>query len=298
MTKDLIISLWATNLSVPVSSIEDWISFVEKQVIAAKAEGADVFLMPEYAAEQWLHFAPAALKPTEQPAWMASQTPKALPFLQNLAKKHDLLLISGTFPAEHPAHTPPIANRAHLFFPDGKILTQNKLCLTPKEKNPEGWMLSTGKDVTIFDWRGFKMAVLICLDIELPALSAKIANENIDLVLVPSMTKKRAGYHRVFDCAKARAVELQAAIAVVGAIGGGRGRDPNISGASIFIPCEESLGHTGKLAEIPPSYQHDGAGPILTATLPLTAIRTLRQGTAEVWPGAWKAEHVCFAQIA
>jgi predicted amidohydrolase len=212
--------------------------------------------------------------------------------MKDLARQRQILLIPGTFPTPFEGRPSAIGNRAHIFFPDGRVLTQNKLCLTPREKSPSGWMMSAGDELAIFEWRGFKVAVMVCLDIELPALSAKIAQEKIDLILVPSMTKKLAGYHRVFDCAKARAIELQAAIAVTGAIGGGPGREPNIAGASIFLPCEEKLGHTGLLAQITPSYTAEGEGPLLTAEIPLSDIRTLRQGQAEVWPGAWAADHV------
>ena len=289
------ISLWAVNLSHPVASLEAWRDLVEQKIIAAKSEGADILLMPEYAAEQWLHFAGKMIEPTRQLAWMAGHVPAACGHLKELAQKHDILLCAGTFPSDFEGS---FANRAHIFFPDGRMIVQNKLCLTPKEKSPEGWMLRPGTELCIFEWRGCRICMLICLDIELPALSARIAQENTDLVLVPSMTKKLAGYHRVFDCAKARAVELQAAVAVVGAIGSGPGREPNISGASVFLPCEEKFGHTGVLAHIPPSYTAGGAGPLLTATLPVAEIRALRQGQAEVWPGAWTAGHVILSKSA
>lgn len=285
-------ALWAANLSFPVSSMEDWAGHVEKQIVSAKEKGAVLFLMPEYASEQWLHFASRVLLPTEQIAWMAAQTQEALPLLAGLAMKHDILLVSGTFPCPLPGAEPPFSNRAHVFFPDGRLFVQDKLCLTPKEKNPEGWQLSPGAEIRTFMWKGWKIAVFICLDIELPALSAKMAQEHIDLVLVPSMTKKLAGYHRVFDCAKARAVELQAAVGVCGAIANGPGREPNISGAAFYVPCEEQLGHTGTLAAVPPARESEGAGPLLIADLPLGVIRDLRTGGAEVWPGAWSASGV------
>lgn len=100
------------------------------------------------------------------------------------------------------------------------MLTQDKLCLTPFEKDPEDWNLSPGSELRIFKLNGYRIVVLICLDIEMPALSAKLASFDIDLILVPSMTLKPAGYHRVFGCAKARAVELLAAVAAVGVIAG------------------------------------------------------------------------------
>ena len=65
------ISLWAANISHPVASLEAWRDLVEQKIIAAKKEGADILLLPEYAAEQWLHFAGKIIEPTKQLAWMA-----------------------------------------------------------------------------------------------------------------------------------------------------------------------------------------------------------------------------------
>lgn len=240
MNETINVAVWSVNLSYPVASMQDWISLVDAQMTQAAQDDTSVFLMPEYAAEQWMHIEGRKIHPTNQIQWMADHVEEALPLLQQLSRKHGMVLISGSFPCHAPAQTSAFVNRAHIFFPDRDIITQEKLCLTPKEKNPDGWNLSCGSSVSIFDWKDCRIAAIICLDIELPALSARLARENIDLVLVPSMTKTLAGYHRVFDCAKARAVELQAAIAVCGAIGHAPARNPNISGCSFFCLAKKN----------------------------------------------------------
>ncbi len=213
--------------------------------------------------------------------------------MAGVAARHDLLLVAGTFPVKRADLAPPFQNRAHIFFPDGKMATQNKLCLTPVEKDPQNWNLSCGDTLNIFEWRGYRMAVVVCLDIELPALSARLAGQDIDMILVPSMTSKLAGYHRVFSCARARAVELLVAVAVVGCIAGAPECEQKISGASFFLPAEERFGHTGVLAGMEPSYTAEGAGPLLARDVPLDDIRAMRRGgTGEVWPGMWKAEGI------
>jgi predicted amidohydrolase len=110
-------------------------------------------------------------------------------------------------------------NRAHLFLPDGREIIQDKLCLTPAERDPAAWFLETGTEVTVVEWEGLRFATLICLDIELPALAARLAPLDLDLILVPSMTSKLSGFHRVFGCARARAIELMTTVCAVGAIG-------------------------------------------------------------------------------
>jgi predicted amidohydrolase len=286
------VALWAMNLAYSLSSLEDWIRLVDGQAAAAKAQGAEVLLMPEYSAAHWLHFIPESVKGPESLVQVAGYAAKASDLVSKIATQHKLLIVSGSFPVARPDLNPPFSNRAHIHFPDGKVIVQDKLCLTPVEKDQSDWNLSPGNALSVFEWQGYRIAVVICLDIELPALSARMAELDIDLILVPSMTWKLAGYHRVFSCAKARAVELLTAVAAVGAIAGAPNREQYIGGASFFLPCEEKFGHTGTLASIEPSYTADGAGPLLVKDLPLEDIRKLRQGGAEVWPGAWNADHV------
>lgn len=293
-------ALWATNLARPLNGIGAWIAQVEEKMEEAKAAGAELLVMPEYVSEQWLSFAPEGIAATEEIPWMAEQADAALEGLKGLAEKHGMALLAGTMPvkAENPKEgAPPYLNRAHLFLPDGRQSKQDKLCLVPSEKDPEGWNLSTGDEIEIVEWKGMKMATLICLDVEMPALSQRLATESLDLLLVPSMTSKLAGYGRVFGCAKARAVELQTAVLTCGVIGAAstnKPRETNVSGASVFVPCEEALGHRGIAGEeVPPQSEAEGAGPLLIAKdLPIRLIRELRAGAAEVWPGAWTADHV------
>src|SRR3546814_16722433 len=94
-----------------------------------------------------------------------------------------------------------VTNRAGLLLPDGRASGQDKLSLTPGEQDPESWNLVPGDALRIVEWEGLKLATLVCLDIEMPALSMKLAALNPDLLLVPSMTGKLSGHSRVFACA-------------------------------------------------------------------------------------------------
>jgi predicted amidohydrolase len=157
--------------------------------------------------------------------------------------------------------------------------------------------IAPGDTLHVVAWRGLRLAVVTCLDIELPALAAALGERMLDLVLVPSMTHRPAGYHRVFGCAKARAVELQAIVAAVGVIGTLPDGTSHHSGAAVFLPCEEALGHTGVLAALGPLGDplpgEDPWGPMLIARdLPVATVRALRAGAAEVWPGAWRADGI------
>jgi predicted amidohydrolase len=299
----LTVALWAVNLARPLNGIGAWAAAVEAQMAKAKEAGADMLVMPEYMSEQWLSFAPEGIGATEEIPWMAEQAAAALAAIAELPAKYDMALLAGTMPVAADPPPPggsPYVNRAYLLLPDGRTIRQDKLCLTPAEKDPEGWHLGTGDRLEIVEWKGLKLATLICLDVEMPALASLLAPERPDLLLVPSMTSKMSGYSRVFGCAKARAIELQSAVAAVGVIGAAstnKPRETNVSGCSLFLPCEESLGYVGLHDQIPPVDACEDEGPMLIARdVPLAEIRRLREGAAEVWPGAWSAEHVTLSR--
>lgn len=295
------VALWAVNMARTTTGLEDWTDSVERQAAVAARAGADVLMLPEYVSEQWLQYAPSALAPQDEVEFMARQGAMALPRLADCARRHGIALLAGSFPVAAPGQDPsgpPHVNRAHLLLPDGRTVVHDKLALTPSEIDPRAWNLNTGSRVATVEWQGLRLAVLICLDIELPALSAALARHapDIDLLLVPSMTERRAGYHRVFDCAKARAVELQTAVCVVGCIGSiPPGLRPNFSGAAVYLPCEDAFGGDGRFAQVEGTDHAIGDGPLLVARdIPVGALRRMRSGEAAVWPGPWSANHVVF----
>ena len=290
----LTIALWAANLEPPLNGVIAWAAGLEAKMREAKADGARFLVTPEYHCQQWLSFAPEGIRPDQEIAWLASQAPAALEVVRPLARRYGLSLLAGTMPV--PNGSGGFLNRAHLFLPDGREIVQDKLCLTPAERDPAAWCLQTGREVAVIEWEGLRFATLICLDIELPALAARLAPLDLDLILVPSMTAKLSGFHRVFGCARARAIELMTTVCAVGAIGVPARlvrRESNTSAAAAFLPCEETLGSTGVPAALSPTQRTAGAGPMLIASdLPIGLVRALRHGQAEVWPGAWQADAV------
>lgn len=296
-TETLKIALWSINFRRKLSNLGDWLAIVEQQIANAKAGGAELLILPEYASEHWMAFAPTDLPVTEEIPWMATKSAGVLAVLRALAVEQNIAILAGTIPVSGDAGQ--YHNRAHFFTSEGAVIVQDKLSLTPNEQDENAWLLEPGTELNVFTWRGLNMAILTCLDIEMPALSILLAPHDIDLILVPSMTTRFAGYHRVFGCAKARAIELQAAIAVVGPIGnvmqGDVVRGDNTSASALYLPCEECLGHNGVAESVEVSQGHDPTDLIdelLFATVPCQQVRDLRQGLAEVWPGGWSAEHI------
>lgn len=293
MKKDtLSIAHWALNLSHPVRSVEEWCQRVEKVMNMAARKGCDIVILPEYASEHWMNLAPPGIVPVRELAWQAARAQEVIPRLQAAARKTGVAIVAGSMPWPAPRKKGRFVNRSWMLFPDRKAVHHDKLVLIPSEMDPRGWDVEKGRTVRVFRWRGFSMAILVCLDIEMPALSHLIADKDIDLVLVPSFTEKQSGYYRVFNCARARAVELMTAISVVGCIGGtirgGARRTQCWSGAAVYVPSEQALGHSGIFRDMPLHGADKGMGRILWAKdIPVGKIRDIRQNGPEAWPGPW-----------
>lgn len=289
---DYPIALWSFNLGRAPGSVEAFAAQIEDGMRRAAEAGAKLLMLPEYLNECCLAFKPDGLQPDQEMSFLADVGAELVPHLADLPARHGVSLLAGSMPVKTGAG---ITNTAILLTADGREIRQDKLCLTPFEQSADTWHLTPGTDLKVFELDGLRMAILICLDVEMPALSSLLAKRDLDLLLVPSMTEMLSGYHRVFGCARARAVELMCAVAVCGVVGTSRGttqNESNVSGAALYLPCEEQFGFTGVAADIPATDGRNGEEPFLIASVPTRQIRELKSGKAEVWPGAWSADHV------
>jgi len=304
---DLTIALWATNLSHPVPDRAAWLALVEGQIKDAKRQGARLLVMPEYVSAHWLHWAERKMSGAALMNWMAAEGRALLPELELMAVRYKIGIVAGSMPVAVAAERDlGNVNRAWILLPgnatgaaDGlRRLHHDKLVPTPAERDTGDWPIRLGSRVAPFEYQGVRIALLICLDVEMPAVAAKLQGETLDLLIVPSMTSQLSGYHRVFDCAKARAVELFCAVGAVGAVGAApRGQGGNCSGASMFLPCEMHLGGNGRAGEIAPQATAEGPGPMLVTAVPVAALRRARRH-AEAWPGPFDATHVAVGESA
>lgn len=295
------IDLWAANLEVRSTALGPWLARLEQRLAAAAARGAHMLVLPEFACAEWLNFAPADLAPERQLAWLADVADEAMPALRDLAARYGVSLLPGTIP--HRMGTaddgaPLHANRAWLITPDGTLRHQDKLSLTPIEEAGASGRTVAGDRINVIEWQGLRLAIVICLDAEFTALWARLAQLDLDLVLVPAKTDMITGYNRVMGCARARAIELQVPVCAVGAVGEPLGHphtDTGVGGAGAYLPCDVSLSLDGVFAALPPQPAVAGTDPVLAVqNLPVAACRRIRQGgaEAEICPAAWSAEHV------
>jgi predicted amidohydrolase len=127
---------------------------------------------------------------------------------------YGLTIIAGS----HPVFAgPKLLNIAHVCLPDGSIVAQPKLHITPNER--KWWGISGGHTLGVVETPKAKIGVLICYDVEFPEAVRHLADEGAEILFVPFCTDNRQGYLRVRYCAQARAIENQIYVALAGNVG-------------------------------------------------------------------------------
>lgn len=287
------LALWSPTLNERASSLDDWLGRVEARLADAARAQAALLIGPELGALAWLAFAPE-MPVADEPAWLARQAERALPVLRELSHRHGVALVPGSMPYGRDGA---ITNRAFLITPGGGLCHHDKLELTPSERTVGHWALDRGSDVRVCEWNGLRIVTLICLDVQLTRVASRLAGHDVDLLVVPTATTDLAGYHRVFDCAKARAIELQCAVAVVGLTGHCRS-EHYVGGAAVYLPCEPSLGESGVIVSAGPFSSEDSRDSFLIVPdVPFQECRRIRNGDAEAraQPARWTGRHLRFA---
>lgn len=294
------IDLWPANLRVAPMSLADWLAAIEARCADAAARGVKILVMPEYCCAQWLSFAPLDCAETEHLSYLASLVPDALAGIGRLAAHYDIAILPGTMPVQvsDAGGLPVFVNRAFFLTPEGAVHYQDKLSLTPAETDGSSGLSVPAGVLRLVSWRGLRIAMAICLDSEFTDIWPLIGKANVDLVLIPAKTEMITGFHRVFGCARARAIELQSVVCVVGAVGAPLtplDHDKGVGGAAVYLPCDQSVSLDGIWAAIGPQTAASAADLALQAiAVPVGVVRGLRQNRAEAEcrPASWSAEHI------
>ncbi|MBX9683749.1 MAG: nitrilase, partial [Hyphomicrobium sp.] len=162
-------------------------------------------------------------------------------------------------------------NAAQLVTPDGLIGEQEKLIMTPFERD---WGISAGGPVRVFETAVATIGIAICYDSEFPLLVRAMAEAGAEVILVPSCTERVSGYHRVRTGSRARALENTIATVqspTVGDAPWSPAIDYNSGAAGIYVPSEYGVSDTGIIAEGALNAAH-----WVTATIDLARLRTIR----------------------
>lgn len=217
---------------------------IVERVCCSWDSGADLVLLPEFT---WMGLEPLIARHEKEPLQTIATVfwNQLFPAIQEQLSRAQKAVVLGTVPAITNSGT--IRNRAPIFA-NGRFFYQEKLHLTPWEESFE-----PGDSLKIWTFGSFRIAVIICLDIEIPELSARLRKADVDLVLCPSATETILGVERVNRCASARAVELGCYVGVSHLTGKADSAliDFSLGRAALYSPSQSAFGNTIRCAETP-----------------------------------------------
>ena len=227
------------------SSVEEKLA---KWVEAAVAQGADLLVFPEYAGcEAALVGAPNDCAPADWPARMADRAEDWLALHCDLAAQRGVYIVAGSI-CVRSGDT--FVNRSYFIGPSGDAEWQDKLILTPYER--DDMQISGGDIIRLFDTKHGRVGILICYDSEFPIWSRTMCEQGADMILVPSATDFPAGQTRVRQSCRARAIENQCLIVqspVLGPVPDCDILDQGTGRAAIFCPPDHGLPSNGIIAQ-------------------------------------------------
>ncbi|WP_019123463.1 carbon-nitrogen hydrolase family protein [Brevibacillus massiliensis] len=221
----------------PISSFEQFAEQAESHVQIGADFGAKFLLFPELFTTQLLSIAPDR-DPLRAIRSLDAYTEAYIVLFTRLAKEHNLYIIAGTHVGSLETK-PGLYNAAYLFAPDGSRQVQEKVHLTPTEKND--WKLDAGDAFRVFETEYGKIAIVICYDIEFPEAVSTVVQKGAELLFCPSCTDDEQGFYRVRFTSHARTIEHQVSVAVTGTVGylpNVRYMESNVGQAAILVPCD------------------------------------------------------------
>ncbi len=258
----------------PIDAPESFAAWADKAarwVAQGAGGGAQLLVFPEYGALEIAALGgrevSADLRATL--AFVADRAEAVGAVWRGLAARHAVHILAPSGPERCGGG---FVNSARLYGPGGGVGIQDKLIVTPFERD---WGMSAGSVQRVFDTALGRIGIAICYDSEFPLLVRGLAEAGAEVVLIPSCTEHRSGFHRVRLSAMARALEGQIATVMSPTVGNARWSpavDRNSGAAGVFVPPDVALSMNGVLAE----GRLEEAGWI-SARIDLAGLRRLRE---------------------
>lgn len=259
-----------------IGGFEEFRRQVVHYVRNAAEYGAQFLLFPEFITTPLLSAGgdEAAGDPIEK---LPEYTEAYTSLFSGLAKDFGLYIIGGTHVTRKDGQ---LRNTAFLFGPDGSVHTQDKLHITPTEK--EEWKVKEGDGVRVFDTPFGTIGVLTCYDIEFPEIVRMVRAKGADVIFCPSCTDDRHGFYRVRYCCHARAVENQIYVVTTGTVGSLQRVDfmrANYGQAAVITPNDIPFPPRGIMSE-----GEINEDMLITADLDLSLLDDVRRsGSVTTW---------------
>lgn len=234
----------------PTKNVEELIQQVEYFVDALSDYQCDLALFPEFfnAPLMGLENHNNAVDSIKA---LAKFTPELIEELSKLAVTYNINIVAGSMPL---IEQDELYNVAYLCRRDGTLDYQYKLHPTPAEKR--SWAMQGGNKLKVFDTDFGKVGILICYDVEFPELARLLAEQGMEILLVPFWTDTKNGYLRVRTCAHARAIENECYVAIAGSVGNlpkVDGADIQYAQSAVFSPSDFAFPHDAIMAETTPN---------------------------------------------
>lgn len=134
-------------------------------VAEAAGDGAQLLVFPEYGAMEYAAAAGASIA-GDLAASLAAVSDALGPMDEahsELTRRHGVHILAASGPSARAGGR--IVNAARLFSPAGKVGVQEKLIMTPFERD---WGISGGTALRVFDTALGRIGVAICYDSEFP----------------------------------------------------------------------------------------------------------------------------------
>lgn len=171
--EDLHIALWQTPFA---SNPAEALQRLDTAATQARAQGTDLLVTPEMYLTGYAIGAErvaALAEPADGPLAQA---------VAAIAQRHGIAIVYG-YPEQHP-HGKPF-NAAQCIDADGKRLSNYRK--THRFGSMDRAQFSAGDAPSqVFEWRGWRLCLLICYDVEFPEAVRGLALQGADAVLVPT----------------------------------------------------------------------------------------------------------------
>jgi len=259
-----------------IRSFQEFEDQVRHYVKSAQEYNADFVLFPEFFTTQLMSIGDEsgiALTIDDLPGFTESYRNLFI----NLATEYELHIIGGTHVVRKNSK---LYNVAHLFYPDGRVVEQAKLHMTPTEV--KDWNMSPGEGLEVFETDKGTIAMLTCYDIEFPEIVRMAKAKGADIIFCPSCTDDQHGFHRVRYSSHARTIENQVYVVTTGTVGSLPSVDfmrANYGQAAVITPNDIPFPPKGLLVE-----GEINQDMIVTADLDLELLYQVREeGSVTTW---------------
>lgn len=198
----------------PISTWEEFEDTVRFYVDTADNYHCHFLLLPEYFTAQLFSLMPREWEERKTVEKLADMAEQIVEMLQAMAQEYHIYIIGGSTPMWRDGK---LYNVAPFVTPSGKVYYQDKLHITPAERND--WGIHPGEGVKVFQTPLGTIAISICYDIEFPELARMLTLRGAEVFFVPYSTDEKNGYYRVRYTSQARAVENYVYVVTAGNVG-------------------------------------------------------------------------------